>query len=130
MLGRLEIFPEGYPHFIPPAVPEELMGATEEQIGLWMVDQREDLCKQATEVYDLKRWVSVNCTVSLPYESWMQMSSAVREALVNEVNEVVRERDKASRDARERLESSLKGNRSGRLAFPVPPKNYTDSLMR
>lgn len=130
IIGRLDAYPLWYPSFPPPALPRHLLQASEEDVGLWLIDQQEELSRQASEVYDIKRWVIINCTVNLPFETWMNMPSVLREATVNEVNAVVREKDKSARDARERIESQLKGNDVGKLQFPVSTKSYTENFFR
>lgn len=96
-----------------------------------MVDLQEAQWKAASGLYDLNRWVAINSSVSLSLESWFEMPTSVRDALVNEVNELVRQRDKANRDARAQLEANMKGAASGgKLTFPVQPKSFTDNLFR
>lgn len=130
LFGRLDSYPAGYPAVIPPPVPTHLYQASEEQVGLWMVDQQERQTKSVSALYDLKNWVAVNSSVNLPYESWLQMPAAVRNALINEVNELVRERNRVNQQAQERLQASLQGNNTGKLTFPVQPKSFTENLFR
>lgn len=59
--------------------------------------QEEDRAKEYSKKYGIKLWLSVHAVFPIAWSEWITLDPFIQKAIMHEVDEVVREREKAVR---------------------------------
>ncbi len=95
------------------------------------------MVKSISQKLDLASWVAINQVVNLPIEHWIGqddwqrkhgLDEVVKRAIAKEVEEVIRQRESARREAERKFEME-KTQAQSRLQFPQAPGSTIGNLL-